>query len=228
MKVVILAGGLGSRISEYTKSIPKPMILINKLPILQHIINFYIKHGFDDFVIATGYKHRVIEDYFNKKKNKKFKIDLVFTGNKTMTGGRLLRLKKILKERFFLTYGDGLCNVDLKKLLNFHKNNKKLVTVTAVRPPSRFGVLKIKNKLVIDFREKVQMSEGWINGGFFVIEPKFLNLIKYDKTILEQEPLEKVAQIKQLGAYRHHGFWHCMDKKRDKDNLEKILKKIKL
>jgi len=228
MKVVILAGGLGSRISEYTKSIPKPMILINKLPILQHIINFYIKHGFDDFVIATGYKHRVIEDYFNKKKNKKFKIDLVFTGNKTMTGGRLLRLKKILKERFFLTYGDGLCNVDLKKLLNFHKNNKKLVTVTAVRPPSRFGVLKIKNKLVIDFREKVQMSEGWINGGFFVIEPKFLNLIKYDKTILEQEPLEKVAQIKQLGAYRHHGFWHCMDTKRDKDNLEKILKKIKL
>lgn len=228
MKIAILAGGFGSRIAEYTKNVPKPMIEINKKPIIQHIINYYMKFGFNDFVVATGYKSEVISEYFNKIQNKKFNIKIVFTGKKTMTGGRIKRLEPYLTDTFMLTYGDGLCNVDLKKLLTFHKKNQKLVTVTAVRPLSRFGVLELKNNLVKNFKEKVQMKEGWINGGFFVMEKKFLKFINGDKSILEQDPLEKVCKNKQLSAYRHEGFWHCMDTKRDKDNLEKILKKNKL
>jgi glucose-1-phosphate cytidylyltransferase len=228
MKIVILAGGFGSRIAEYTKSVPKPMIEINKKPIIQHIINYYMKFGFNDFIVAAGYKSEVISGYFNKMKNKKFNIKVVFTGKKTMTGGRIKRLEPYLKETFMLTYGDGLCNVDLKKLLTFHKKNHKLVTVTAVRPLSRFGVLELKNNLVKNFKEKVQMKEGWINGGFFVMEKNFLKFIDGDKSILEQDPLEKVCKSKQLSAYRHEGFWHCMDTKRDKDNLEKMLKIKKL
>jgi len=227
MKVVILAGGLGTRISEYTKTIPKPMVKIGKKPIIEHIINHYKKFGFDDFYIALGYKSNVIKKYFKKKKLN-CKIKLVNTGHHTMTGGRLKRLKKyLLDETFMLTYGDGVANINLKKLLNFHKKNKKLVTLTAVRPPARFGAIKISGNYVNYFKEKSNIDEGWINGGFFVMEPEFLNFIKNDRTFLEKEPLEKVAALNQLLGYRHKGFWHCMDTKRDKDNLDKILKKKK-
>jgi len=225
MKVVILAGGFGTRISEYTKTIPKPMIPVNKKPILLHIMQHYAKYGFTNFYIALGYKGSVIKKYF---KNKKFtwNINLIDTGLKTMTGGRLKKLKKIFKknETFMMTYGDGVSDVDLRELLTFHQKNKKLVTLTAVRPPARFGVIKLKGSFVNYFKEKSKMDEGWINGGFFVMNSKFLNLIKSSQTYLEKEPLEKATKRKQLIAYRHKGFWQCMDTKRDKDKLDKILK----
>jgi len=228
MKVVILAGGLGTRISEYTKTIPKPMIKINNKPILRLIMEHYKKYGFNNFYIALGYKGNVIRKYFENHTVKGCKINLINTGSKTMTGGRLKRLKKYLKsERFMLTYGDGVSNLNLKKLLNFHKKNKKLVTLTAVRPPARFGAIKIKGNQVNYFKEKSKLDEGWINGGFFVIEPKFLKLIKNDSTFLEKEPLENVAKKNQLMAFKHYDFWQCMDTKRDKENLEKNLRKIK-
>ena len=227
MKVVILAGGYGTRISEYSKTIPKPMIAINKKPIIIHIMEHYAKHGFNDFYIALGYKGSVIKEYF---KNKKFKwnINLIDTGLKTMTGGRLKRLKKLLgKETFLMTYGDGLSDINLTKLLKFHNRNKKLVTLTAVRPPARFGAIKLKGNTVTTFKEKAKMDEGWINGGFFVIEPKFLDLIKNDQTFLEKEPLESAGKKGQLCAFKHNGFWQCMDTKRDKDKLEETLKNKK-
>ena len=227
MKVVILAGGMGTRISEYTKTIPKPMIKINKKPLLVHILEYYYKYGFNDFYIAAGYKGNVIKRYF-KKKHPKFKISIIDTGKKTMTGGRLKRLKKIIgNERFMMTYGDGVCDLNLRSLINFHKKQKKLVTLTAVRPPARFGALKLKGSKVAYFKEKSKLDEGWINGGFFVMEPKFIDYIKNDKTYLEREPLEKVCKINQLNAFKHLGFWYCMDTKRDKDNLESILRNRK-
>ena len=225
MKVVILAGGFGTRLSEYTKSIPKPMIDINGKPMIYYILKFYAKHGFKDFFIALGYKGQVIKNFF-KKNSYGWNINLIETGKKTMTGGRLKRLAKHLRnETFMMTYGDGLSNVNLKKLLKFHKNNKKLVTLTAVRPPARFGALKFKGHLVRYFKEKSKVDEGWINGGFFVIEPKFLNFIKKDDTYLEKEPLELASKKKQLVAYKHGGFWQCVDTKRDLDKIRKILKK---
>ena len=223
MKVVILAGGFGSRISEYTKTIPKPMIAINKKPILVHIMEHYAKFGFKEFYIALGYKGHIIKKYFKKKKFK-WNINLIDTGLNTMTGGRIKRLKKYLKnETFFLTYGDGVSDINLKKLLKFHKKNKNLVTLSAVRPPARFGAIKLSGNKVKVFKEKDIMDEGWINGGFFVMEPKFLDYIKNDSTFLEKEPLEKASKAGQLFAYKHEGFWQCMDTKRDKDKLEKIL-----
>ena len=228
MKVVILAGGLGTRISEYTKFIPKPMIKIKKLPILVHIMKHYSKFGFNEFYIALGYKGNVIKKYF-KKKRFNWKINLIDTGKNTMTGGRLKRLEKYLNdENFFLTYGDGLSNVNIIKLLKFHKKNKKLVTVTAVRPPARFGALKLKKNLVDYFKEKSRMDEGWINGGFFVVSRRFLGFIKNDKTYLEREPLEKVARLKQLSAYRHNGFWQCIDNMRDLISINKKIKEKKV
>ncbi len=225
MKVVILAGGFGTRLSKYTKSIPKPMIDINGKPMIYYILKFYAKHGFKDFYIALGYKGQVIKNFF-KKNSYGWNINLIETGKKTMTGGRLKRLTKHLRnETFMMTYGDGLSNVNLKKLLKFHKNNKKLVTLTAVRPPARFGALKFKGHFVRYFKEKSKVDEGWINGGFFVIEPKFLNFIKKDDTYLEREPLELASKKKQLVAYRHEGFWQCVDTKRDLDKIRKILKK---
>jgi len=225
MKVVILAGGFGTRLSEYTKSIPKPMIDINGKPMIYYILKFYAKHGFKDFFIALGYKGQVIKNFF-KKNSYGWNINLIETGKKTMTGGRLKRLAKHLRnETFMMTYGDGLSNVNLKKLLKFHKNNKKLVTLTAVRPPARFGALKFKGRFVRYFKEKSKVDEGWINGGFFVIEPKFLNFIKNDDTYLEREPLELASKKKQLIAYRHEGFWQCVDTKRDLDKIREILKK---
>ena len=226
MKVVILAGGLGTRLSEYTKSIPKPMVKINGKPILIHIINHYLKYGFDNFYIALGYKGNFIKNYF-KKNRVNFKVNLIDTGLKTMTGGRLKRLKKKLgNDTFLLTYGDGISNVNLNKLIKFHKKNKKLITLTAVRPPARFGAIKILGNKVKTFKEKSKLDEGWINGGFFVVEPKFLNFIKDDSTFLEREPLERASKNNQLLAFKHNGFWQCMDTKRDKDFLEQKLKKI--
>lgn len=228
MKVVILAGGMGTRISEYTKTIPKPMIKVGNKPIIYHIMKHYSKYGYKNFYIALGYKGHVIKKYF-RKKFFDWNINLVETGKNTMTGGRLKRLTKILgKERFMMTYGDGLSNVNLNKLLKFHKRNKKKLTLTAVRPPARFGAIKITGSRVNYFKEKSKLDEGWINGGFFVIEPEFLKTIKNDKTYLEREPFENLAKKRQLSAFKHHGFWQCMDTKRDKDILDKLLKKRKL
>ena len=227
MKVVILAGGFGTRLSEYTKTIPKPMININGKPMLLHIMKFYAKHGFKNFYIALGYRGKIIKKFFNKKFFD-WNINLIETGKNTMTGGRLKRLKKYVgNETFMMTYGDGLSNVNLKKLLKFHKKNKKLVTLTAVRPPARFGALRLKGHNVNYFKEKSQLDEGWINGGFFVMEPKFLKFIKNDNTYLEREPLEQMTKKRQLMAFKHKGFWQCMDTKRDKDKLDKILKSKK-
>tara|TARA_A100001015_G_scaffold248237_1_gene285532 strand:+ start:18578 stop:19279 length:702 start_codon:yes stop_codon:yes gene_type:complete len=229
MKVVILAGGLGTRISEYTQTIPKPMVQINGKPILLRIMNSFAKAGHNDFYIALGYKGDVIRKYFKNFKTD-WNINLINTGKKTMTGGRLKRLKKYLKnETFLMTYGDGLSDVDINKLIKFHKLKKKLVTLTAVRPPARFGYLKLKNDLVKYFKEKSQADEGWINGGFFVINSRFLNYIKNDQIYLEREPLENLTKKKQLSAFKHKGFWQCMDTVRDKKVLEQSLftKKLK-
>ena len=229
MKVILLAGGLGTRLSEHTKTIPKPMINIAGKPMLLHIMQLYAKYGYKDFYIALGYKGEVIKKFFNKKFFD-WNINLIETGESTMTGGRLKRLKKYIgNETFMMTYGDGLSNVNLEKLLKFHKKNKKLVTLTAVRPPARFGVLKLNGQYVRYFKEKSKLDEGWINGGFFVMEPEFLKFIKNDNTYLEREPLETATKKGQLIAFRHEGFWQCMDTKRDMDRLNKILnsKKIK-
>ena len=194
MKVVILAGGTGTRLSEYTHSIPKPMVKIKNKPIIHHIMDHYAKYQFKDFYIALGYKGNIIKDYF-KKKIKNWNVNLIDTGKSTMTGGRLKRLKKYLgEETFLMTYGDGVSNIDLDKLIKFHKRNKNLVTLSAVRPPARFGSIKLKGNRVKLFKEKSKLDEGWINGGFFVMEPKFINFIKSDSTFLEKEPLEKVAK----------------------------------
>tara|TARA_Y100000590_G_scaffold319066_1_gene361074 strand:+ start:1178 stop:1870 length:693 start_codon:yes stop_codon:yes gene_type:complete len=228
MKVVLLAGGFGTRLSEYTKTIPKPMISICGKPLLFYIMKHYAKYGYKDFYIALGYKGKIIKKFFNKKFYD-WNINLIETGKNTMTGGRLKRLKKYLgKDTFMMTYGDGLSNLNLNKLLKFHKKNKRLVTLTAVRPPARFGALRIRGQNVSYFKEKSKVDEGWINGGFFVMEPEFFKFIKNDNTYLEREPLERVTKKKLLGAFKHEGFWQCMDTKRDKDKLEKILKNKKI
>ena len=248
MKVIILAGGAGSRLGDITKVIPKPLVKIGKIPIRVHIINIYLNYDIDEFVIALGYKGNKIVEYFTKKKvtkkikkelkkglsvkiklfHKKCKITFIETGKKTMTGGRVKRAAKLINEKnFYLTYGDGLSSVNIKKLKNFHFKNKKLVTVTAVRPPARFGELIIKNRKVINFSEKKPIQTSWINGGFFIINKKFLKYLKNDKTILERYPLEKVAKAGQLAAFKHSKFWQCMDTKRDVDNLQLLYSKSK-
>jgi glucose-1-phosphate cytidylyltransferase len=220
-----LAGGLGTRISEYTKTVPKPMIKINNKPIIFHIMKHYSNYGFKDFYIAAGYKKKIIKDYF-KKNFYDWKVNVIDTGQKTMTGGRLKRLKNFFKdETFLLTYGDGLSNINLKKLINFHKKNKSMVTMTAVRPPARFGAIKIKDNKVTYFKEKSKMDEGWINGGFFVIEPEFLKYIKSDKTFLEREPLEKITKNRKLSAFKHQGYWQCVDTIRDLERARILLSK---
>lgn len=245
MKVVLLAGGFGTRLAEYTDLIPKPMVTIGDKPILWHIMNLYSKFGHKDFFIALGYKSEVIKDFFLNYKvlNSDFEIDLksgvlnifstdtidwkvnlVSTGEYTMTGGRLKRMKNYIgNESFLLTYGDGLSNVNINDLIKFHKSHGKLVTITAVRPAARFGELEIINNNVKNFKEKPQLHQGWINGGFFVIEPEFFNYLDDDSTVLEQSPLEKLAADGQLMAYLHDGFWQCMDTKRDRDMLQELL-----
>ena len=224
MKVVILAGGFGTRLAEYTDSIPKPMVPIGGKPIIDHIMQIYSNHGHKDFYVALGYKGEVIEEYF--KDNDLWNINLIKTGSNSMTGGRLKRLQKIIgKERFMLTYGDGLSNINISELIAFHKKHGKLVTVSAVRPPARFGALQINGSEVINFKEKSQLDESWINGGFFVIEPEFFEMINGDETVLEKEPLEQAASMKELMAYKHEGFWQCMDHKLDKDLLDEMCKK---
>jgi len=229
MKIVILCGGKGTRLSEETIKIPKPMVKIGTKPILIHIMNFYKLYGFNDFILAVGYKQNIIRDYFKKNKNFKM-VRVVNTGQNTLTGGRLLRLKKYFNknENFMLTYGDGVTNLNLKNLIKFHRKNNKIATVTAVKPPVKFGELKIKKSLVKQFEEKPQSSAGWINGGFFVLNSKIFKYIKNDSTMLEREPLKKLVKLKQLVAYKHSGFWKCMDTLRDKILLNQILKKKKL
>ena len=227
MKVVILAGGYGTRLSEYTKLIPKPMVKVGGKPIILRIINLYKKYGFKEFYIALGYQGNYIKKFF-KNRFKDLNINLIDTGINTMTGGRLRRLKKFLdKETFLMTYGDGLSDINLKKLVSFHQRNKSIMTLTAVRPPARVGSIKIKNNFVYYFKEKSSVDEGWINGGFFVFEPEIFNYLKNDKTYLERDPFEKLAKKKNIKAYKHPGFWQCMDTKRDKDLLDQIIKNKK-
>ena len=246
MKVVILSGGFGTRIPEYTSVIPKPMIRIAGKPIIEHIMEIYSKYGHKDFYLALGYKAENIKEYFYnygvlnsnfkvnlsngevtpfEKLKKDWEINLINTGINTMTGGRLKRLKEYIgDETFLLTYGDAVTNLNINEVLKFHQSHGKMVTVTGVRPPARFGELTINTQNeVLEFKEKPNIKEGWINGGFFVIEPEFFNFIEHDNTILEREPLEQVAKINQLMAFLHDGFWHCIDTKRDKDNLEEFI-----
>lgn len=237
MKVVILAGGLGTRLSEETVIKPKPMVEIGSRPILWHIMKIYGRHHFDDFVVCLGYKGYIIKEFFanyvihqsditidlrandsllRSNNTEPWRVTLVGTGEKTMTGGRVLRVRDYLEnETFMLTYGDGVADIDIGKLLAFHKSHGKLATVTAVRPPSRFGGMSIEDGLVTNFIEKPQIGEGWINGGFFVLEPGVLDYIKGDSTLFEHEPLEMLAREGQLAAYKHEGFWQCMDTVRD-------------
>ena len=224
MKVVILAGGFGTRLSEYTDTIPKPMVPIGNIPIIEHIMRTYAFYGYKDFIIALGYKGEIIKKYFENFKED-WKINLIDTGIGTLTGGRIKRLEKFLRdETFFLTYGDGLCDIDISKLFQFHKKNKKIITVTAVRPPARFGSLTINNNDVTEFNEKVIKGDNWINGGYFVMEPGIFKYLKNDKDTLEKTPLEKLANDAQFSAYKHNGFWSCMDHKIDKDKLDEMCK----
>ena len=225
MKVVILAGGFGTRIYPYSNTIPKPLIKIKGIPIIEHIINLYFNHGFKDFIIATGYKKINIEENFKKKKFRNLNIQCIDTGKNTMTGGRILLLKSFLKETFLMTYGDGLSNVNIRELIKFHKKNLGIATLTAVRPPARFGEILInQDSTVRTFKEKPQASTGRINGGFFVMEPEIINYIKNSKTSLEREPLEKLSKIKKLFAFKHDGFWQCMDTIRDKIHIDEQIK----
>jgi glucose-1-phosphate cytidylyltransferase len=228
MKTVILAGGQGTRIPEYTKKIPKPMIKVGGAPLLTHIMKFYQSYGFNEFIIAVGYKGHIIKNYY--KNSKEFKnLKVVDTGNHTMTGGRILRLKKLfsINENFFLTYGDGLSNVNLKKLLNFHVKSKKIATLTAVHPPVRFGELKIRKNNVLKFEEKPESISTWINGGFFVLNYKIFKSIRNDQTIFEKSSLELLTKKKNLAAFKYNGFWKCMDNLGDKNFLEKLFKQKK-
>jgi len=225
MKVVILAGGFGTRLSEYTDSIPKPMVPIGDKPMIEHIMKIYAGYGHKEFYVALGYKGEVIKEYFKNFKND-WKINLIDTGADTYTGGRLKRLRKYLSEEtFLLTYGDGVSNININELIEFHKKHKKIITISAVRPPARFGSLSLKGSEVLKFKEKTQLGESWINGGFFVINPKFFDFLKGDETILESKPLETVTELKEIRAFKHEGFWQCMDHKLDKDLLDSLYKK---
>lgn len=244
MKVILLAGGFGTRLSEYTETIPKPMVTIGGRPILWHIMKTYAAFGHRDFYVALGYRADVIKEYFlhYRSLNSDFTVDLksgavtphqvddadwrvtlVDTGLSSMTGGRVKRMQPFIKnEPFMLTYGDGVANIDLDRVLAFHKSHGKMVTVSAVRPGARFGELNMDGDSVSSFQEKPQMGHGWINGGFFIMQPEIFDFIDGDTTVLEREPLEGAARSGQLMAYRHEGFWQCMDTKRDRDLLEEM------
>lgn len=242
MKVVILAGGLGTRLSEETTTRPKPMVEIGGQPMLWHIMHLYAHHGLNDFVLALGYKAELIREYFLRyhqvsrdvtvrtadgsvithgRASEDWTVTMIDTGRKTQTGGRIRRLKKWLGGgTFCLTYGDGVSDVDIGKVIAFHRAHGKLATVTAVRPSARFGGLDLDGDRVTAFAEKVQTSEGWINGGFFVLEPSVLDYIDDDDTVWELKPLERLAHDDQLRAYRHEGFWSPMDTLRDVKMLD--------
>ena len=244
MKVIILAGGFGTRLSEYTETIPKPMVAVGGRPIIWHVMNIYAKYGHIDFYLALGYKAELIKEYFlnYRSLNSDFTVDLstgnivshqtektdwkvtmVDTGLTSMTGGRIKRMQKFIgHDTFLLTYGDGVANIDIDELLRFHKSHGKMVTVSAVHPGARFGELDLCDGSVSTFKEKPQMGQGWVNGGYFVIEPEFFDLILDDNTILEKEPLENVAAMGELMAFQHDGYWQCMDTKRDRDHLETL------
>ena len=244
MKVIILAGGFGTRLAEFTGTIPKPMVPIGGRPILWHVMQRYASFGHKDFYIAVGYKAEVIKDYFihyrtlnvdftvdlgtgkiqpHQENNLDWRVTVVDTGTDSMTGGRIKRMQTYIgDETCLLTYGDGVADIDINQLLSFHKSHGRLGTMTAVRPVARFGELKLDDNRVLSFKEKPQLHEGWVNGGFFVIEPGFFNLIEGDQTMLEREPLEKAANSGELMAYLHKGFWQCMDTKRDHEMLETL------
>ena len=244
MKAVILAGGLGTRISEETSSKPKPLIDIGGMPILWHIMKIYSSYGINDFVICCGYKGYMIKEYFanyslhmsdvtfdmknnsmefHHKSVEPWKVTLVDTGLNTLTGGRLGRVKKYVdNDTFCFTYGDGVADINISDLIKFHKGEKKTATITAVQPPGRFGTLEIENDDVLKFKEKPAGDGNWINGGFFVLEPSVFDYIKGDSTTWEREPLEKLSQQRSLSAYKHKGFWHAVDTLRDKNYLEEL------
>jgi glucose-1-phosphate cytidylyltransferase len=229
MKTVIFAGGYGSRIVDVTKNLPKPLLNIGGRPMISHLIEIFKNQGMKDFLILTGYKSSDIKNYFysNRKRRlyKDLKIDCVFTGVNTKTGKRLSLVSKMLKDdNFFLTYSDGLSNINLKNLLKFHKKHKKLATVTAVRPPARFGELSIFRNKVTLFEEKPQLQKGWINGGFFILKKEFLKFVSKKNIMFEREPIINATKVDQLMAYKHHGFWQCIDTKRDYDNLKKLIR----
>ena len=225
MKVVILCGGKGTRLSEETKIIPKPLVKIGSKPILAHIIDYYKKFGFNDFIIAAGYKGNLIKKYFSKSNYNK-NIKVIDTGLNTMTGLRLLKLKNFFKvnENFMLTYGDGLSDVDLLKTFKFHVKHKKIATLTAVRPPVRFGELRLKDTKVIKFMEKTQTTYGWINGGYFILNQKVFSYLNKKNEMFEKEPITRLVKNSQLKAFKHNGFWQCMDTLRDKEYLNKLCK----
>lgn len=245
MKAVILAGGFGTRLSEETTIRPKPMVEIGGKPLLWHIMNIYSAHGINEFLIAAGYKAEVIKEYFlnfyainnditidlangktiiHEGNQPNWKIHIVDTGLNTQTGGRLKRLKKWLgkKETFMFTYGDGVADVDIKALLKFHESHGKLATVTTVRSPSRFGRIGFEGDRITDFYEKPEAAEGWINGGYFVLDLKAIDYIENDETIWERSPVEHLAGDGQLMGYRHYGFWSCMDTLKEKHLLEEL------
>lgn len=245
MKVVILAGGFGTRLSEYTKLVPKPMVEIGGKPILLHIMNHYARYGYKEFIIALGYKGEVIKHYFLQyytlnndftidlsdghiryinERPLDWKVSLVETGAQSMTGGRILRLKELIgKEDFMVTYGDAVADVNIAKLVEEYKKSGRMAMVTAVHPTARFGELQIDDqRCVREFKEKPQINQGWINGGFFVLSHKVFDYIRDDATVFEREPLENLARDGELATYLHEGFWQCMDTARDRDYLNKL------
>ena len=245
MKVVILAGGFGTRLSETTSVIPKPMIAIGGKPILWHIMKTYSTYGFNEFIILLGYKGYVIKEYFTNyflhessvhinlenndleffdNKSEPWKVTLLETGLNTMTGGRIKCAKKLIgNESFFLTYGDGLSDVNITKTLTFHQQHQKAITMTSIQPPNRYGALSIeKNNVVTNFLEKPKGEGSWINGGFFICEPKVMDYIEGDATVFEQKPLTNLVKDKEMLAWQHHGFWACMDTLREKNYLEEL------
>ena len=222
MKAVILAGGYGTRISEESHLKPKPMIEIGGKPILWHIMKIYSAHGVNDFVICLGYKGQLIKEYFTKFDSALWNIQLIDTGEHTMTGGRIKRIQKHVDDTFCLTYGDGLSDIDISGLISFHKEKKSTATLTAIHPPERFGVLSLSGDYVTEFHEKHSGGSSWINGGFFVFEPEIFDNLRDDSTILERTPLETLAKEQKLTAFIHDGFWHPMDTLRDKKHLEKL------
>ena len=222
MKAVILAGGYGTRISEESHLLPKPMIEIGGKPILWHIMKIYSTYKIDDFVICLGYKGEKIKEYFDQFDSKLWNIKLIDTGADTMTGGRLTRIQDEIDRTFCVTYGDGLSDINLNDLILFHKEKRSLATLTAIHPPERFGVLNLSGDYVTEFHEKHAGESSWINGGFFVFEPEIFDYLQDDSTVLERIPLETLAKEQKLTAFKHDGFWHPMDTLRDKKHLEDL------